>query len=222
MKNYLRDSLMKGEVLLRTERIKNFAVFHWIVFGICAIALGFSCVYFFGAERPDYNLIWLIVIFSFIGIFSFCAALLSISQTGNELGLTNNRLIGKIGLISVKLMDAPLDRIQNVSISYGLLGRILDFGTVSVNTASGLFVFPYVEKPEQCRMQILSQIEKYKEKMFKETYDKFNNFDQKMKYDNKVNGSLEDRFKKLKELYDSGMLTESEYNKKREELIKQI
>lgn len=63
-------------------------------------------------------------------------------------------------------------------------------------------------------MQILSQIEKYKEKMFKETYDKFNNFDQKMKYDNKVNRSLEDRFKKLKELYDSGMLTESEYNKK--------
>ena len=59
-------------------------------------------------------------------------------------------------------------------------------------------------------------------KMFKGTYDKFNNFDQKMKYDNKVNGSLEDRFKKLKELYNSGMLTESEYNKKREELIKQI
>ena len=47
-----------------------------------------------------------------------------------ELAITNKRLIGKVGVANTQALDAPLNKIQNVSVSQGFWGKIFNYGTV--------------------------------------------------------------------------------------------
>lgn len=136
------------------------------------------------------------------------AIYVSVLVKKNELVLTSNRLFGtcKSGVLEVKTMDAPLDKIQNVSTTYGILGKSLGYGSIQINTAGGVFIFGYIDAPDRYKSMIMEQIEKYKEKC-----------DEKPKHFNPT-----DELKKLKELFDIGILTETEYKEKRDAMEKLI
>lgn len=51
--------------------------------------------------------------------------------------LTNKRLYRKTGSLSESTESAPLSKIQNTSLSKGIIGSSRGFGTVSVSTAAG-------------------------------------------------------------------------------------
>lgn len=46
----------------------------------------------------------------------------------SELAITDRRLIGKVGFISRRTFDFPLDTVSSVQIDQGILGRIFNFG----------------------------------------------------------------------------------------------
>lgn len=96
-------------------------------------------------------------------IFAIVTFRLFLMRKSTELGLTTKRLIGKTGILKINTMDAPLDKIQNVSTSYGIIDRILGYGKVQINTAAGVFVFPFVDAPENYKSKVMNQIEYYKE-----------------------------------------------------------
>jgi uncharacterized membrane protein YdbT with pleckstrin-like domain len=50
----------------------------------------------------------------------------------------------------------PLDRVQDVSTSQTVLGRILGYGTVEIDTAgtAGVETFGYVSRPDRVRDQV--------------------------------------------------------------------
>ena len=77
----------------------------------------------------------------------------------DEFVVTNRRVIRKVGLLAREIQHAPLEKIQDVTIEQGLLGRMLGYGTVFVETASekGMLVFPAIASPESLRTHIWGQ-----------------------------------------------------------------
>ena len=78
-----------------------------------------------------------------------------------ELVLTNRRMIGKTGVLNTRSLDAPLDKIQNVAAEQKLLGKIFNYGTVTVHTAAGVFSFDCIKDADAFKNRIMAQIDQY-------------------------------------------------------------
>ena len=100
-----------------------------------------------------------------IGFFTIVFPLIIMFTT--ELGFTNKRILGKVGWLQTKTMDAPLIKINNVSVSNGILGKIFNYGDIRINTSSGDYNFKKIVKPEQFKKQLMAQIEQYDEDRIK-------------------------------------------------------
>lgn len=78
-----------------------------------------------------------------------------------KLIITNKRVNGKTGLINTNELDSPLNKINGVQVKQGLFGKIFNYGTVSITTASTAFNFDYIDKPNEFKNILNNQIEKY-------------------------------------------------------------
>lgn len=78
-----------------------------------------------------------------------------------KLTITTKKITGKTGLINTNQLDSPLNKISGIQIEQGLFGKIFNYGTISVSTASTSFKFPYIDKPADFRTALNNQIEAY-------------------------------------------------------------
>ena len=77
------------------------------------------------------------IVIGLVIIIKNIAKILSIINT--NLAVTNKRVLGKIGVLSIKALDYPIEKIDNISLSAGMWGRIFRYYTLSVkNTGSEL------------------------------------------------------------------------------------
>ena len=80
-----------------------------------------------------------------------------------EYGVTNKRLIMKKGVIRLFIAEIPTDRIESIYCLQGLMGRILNYGTICISGVGGMKpVFYMVCKPYALRRKIVDIIEKNK------------------------------------------------------------
>jgi uncharacterized membrane protein YdbT with pleckstrin-like domain len=54
-----------------------------------------------------------------------------------ELGVTNRRVIGKVGLIARETFEIDHPRVESVNVYQSIMGRFLDYGTVTVRGTGG-------------------------------------------------------------------------------------
>ena len=92
-----------------------------------------------------------------IGFFSIFKAI--IDKRSTDLYITNKKIIGQVGWIKTKTMDAPLNKINNVSIEQGFFGKIFGYGTVRIDTSSGIFDFDYIKDPKGFKTTLMNQID---------------------------------------------------------------
>lgn len=97
------------------------------------------------------------VFFLILGLVA--ASPLLIKRYSTELGVTNKRMIGKRGLIHTQALDSPLNKINNVSVSSGLFGKLTRYGRVRVATSSGAYNSSPICDPEQFRVVLPTQID---------------------------------------------------------------
>lgn len=97
----------------------------------------------------------------FIGVVWIIKDLIKFFTT--KLIITNKRVSGKTGLINTNELDSPLNKINGVQVRQGLFGKIFNYGTVSITTASTVFNFDYIDKPNEFKTILNNQIEKYDE-----------------------------------------------------------
>lgn len=73
-----------------------------------------------------------------------------------EITLTDQRVIQEEGVLVRSSQVIPLDRVQDVTTVQSLIGRLLDYGTVEVDTAGRVTneVLTYVPGPQMLRDQI--------------------------------------------------------------------
>jgi len=80
-----------------------------------------------------------------------------------EFYLTSNRVIRISGIIGRSSISIPLDKIQDISYNYGILGRIFGLGDLVIESAGnfGRISFRYMPSPWRARSRIQEAIDRH-------------------------------------------------------------
>ncbi len=122
-------------VLQPGETIAYRASLHWIIYfvGLVLIlaAIGFAvAAMLLKTEAVRLGLMLAALIALFLGLFQLIRAWIVAVNT--EIIVTTRRVIYKTGFISRNTVEMNLDKVESVLVQQGILGRMLDFGTVII------------------------------------------------------------------------------------------
>jgi uncharacterized membrane protein YdbT with pleckstrin-like domain len=149
--SYVQRVLQPGEVVRHT------ASAHWIVYwpgALCILAAIAAMVW--AGFLPD-NLAkwvhWLAALLTVVAVLFLVREWFGWWTT--EVAVTNFRVIYKTGLIKRTTNEMNMDKVESVKVDQSILGRILDFGTVTIiGTGAGLEALPSVANPIELRNNI--------------------------------------------------------------------
>ena len=153
----MRTPLRKDEqILFETHK-------HWYVLIIpllFALILIFSSIYFFTNLNP---LRWWYFTFPFVAVIYFVFKYYS--WKFDLWVVTNYRVIDEFGVFSINSKESPIDKINNVSYQQSLLGRIMGFGDVQIQTAAEMGETSYsnISRPQKLKEALSNAQELYKE-----------------------------------------------------------
>lgn len=141
MSNYAKNNLTKNEILVKKASLNPISlVFRWIA-GVL--------------------LIWMLFIPTVKAIIATCRFF------STELAITDKRVIGKIGVLNTKSLDAPLNKIQNTSVEQKFLGKIFNYATVRIDTAAGNFTFDGIMRADEFKRALMAQVDEYEDALVK-------------------------------------------------------
>ena len=142
MGNYVESNLTKNEALVKKAEMNTlYLLGQWII-GIL----------FF----------WLLFIPTIKAIIA------TVRFYNMELAITNKRVVGKVGVFNTKALDAPLNKVQNVSVYQTLGGKIFNYSTISISTAAGNFTFSAVKNADAFKNMLLAQADQFDEDRIKQ------------------------------------------------------
>jgi len=160
----MRTTLREGEEV-------NYQILrHWIImvkpFIIFAISI-FAFIWMMLSEtRFAHNFF-----FMSLCLMVFCGLLFwySIAERNVDIWVvTNQRVIDETGLFNQKVKVSPLDKINNVECNQDIIGRMLGYGTVEIQTAAeqGATINQYVSKPKELRNAIDNMQERLRQSQY--------------------------------------------------------
>jgi len=104
-------------------------------------------------RRPQF---WLKAIFS-LGIWLLW-------WRSNYIALTKRSIIRRRGVFTKEERAVPLSQVQDISISYGIIRRMLGHGDIRIETAGTAgteIVMHNIDKPEEFRSLVFKQIDEF-------------------------------------------------------------
>jgi uncharacterized membrane protein YdbT with pleckstrin-like domain len=143
---YVDTNLVANEKVIRMGKV------HWGIYIPGAIWAGLGILFMTGDAAP------IGVFFFLIGAILLLRAFLYSVST--ELAVTDKRVIAKFGLIRRQTIELLHSKVEGLTVDQGILGRILNFGTVVVNgTGSGRTPIRGISEPLEFRKSALTEIE---------------------------------------------------------------
>ncbi len=111
--SYIEKNLMNGENILYRGKL------HWIVF-LWPVVWFIVAIMLFRSGSDTAAAGGLFVLIAIVtGIASF------INYKTSEFGITNKRVIGKVGFIRRNSLEVLLNKVEGIQVKQGILGRIL-------------------------------------------------------------------------------------------------
>ena len=161
--NFYKIDMMEGEEIIKHSQIHNGCLIPpLIVIGI-GFLWGMITLFTVLASYSWYYNPAGVIVFGFLNIFTIVGAIWFviryIAYKTNDLILTNKRVFGKCGLISTTQMQSPLNKIDSVSYSNGLIGKLIGYGTVKIATTSSVFKFRFIREGQTLYNDIFNQLE---------------------------------------------------------------
>lgn len=145
--SYAEKSLASDEFVVYKTSL------HWIIFSrwvVLAILLIFI--------SSIINIVSLGLVLSLIPLIGLIASFIEYSTS--EFAVINKRIMVKIGWIKRISLEMYLDKVESILVNQGILGRILNYGTIIIIGVGGTREpFKNVENPLELRKKILEQIE---------------------------------------------------------------
>jgi uncharacterized membrane protein YdbT with pleckstrin-like domain len=140
--SYVDKHLQAGETVIYRTAV------HWIVYAPAAVLLFAATAAAILGVDP--------MITVFLGAFAALAGLSGwIRRLSTELAVTDRRVITKIGLIRRTTMEMNRSKVESVVVEQGILGRLLDYGTVIVKgTGGGMEPLSTIDRPLDFRGKI--------------------------------------------------------------------
>ena len=82
-----------------------------------------------------------------------------IRSISSEFAVTNKRVLVKVGLVRRHSLELLLQKVEGIGVDQGILGRILDYGTITVSGTGGTReAFRMIASPLEFRRQVQSSI----------------------------------------------------------------
>ena len=111
MTSYASRILVEGEQLIHLAHLSLWSQFVLILAGIILL--------------PAFGLGLLLLLWAWL-----------VCRT-TEIAITNKRIISKRGIISRSTMELRLDKIESIKVDQGMLGRIFNFGSITIAGTGG-------------------------------------------------------------------------------------
>ena len=148
--NYVESNLRKGEQVIAEAKISFLWLIPAIVWAVILIAIGI--VFYISPdillgksmsaqdiEKSGQVLVIILIFFVASGALVFFARFLQMVTT--HLVVTDKRVIGKVGVFSVKTMDIPIEKVDNCAYDAKFLGNLFKYYTVTLKSASGNYTY---------------------------------------------------------------------------------
>lgn len=146
--SYIEKNLMNGENIFYTSKL-HWAVFLWPVLWLIIALIFFSG----GSDSAPIGVLFILIAIA-TSISSF------ISYKTSEFGITNKRVIVKVGFIRRNSLEVLLNKVEGIQVNQGILGRILGFGSITVSGTGGTKdPFHKIDAPLEFRKKVQEQIE---------------------------------------------------------------
>ena len=78
-----------------------------------------------------------------------------------KLSHNGKRVRGEIGILKKTSMDSPISKITSIKVTQGILGRMLNYGTISINLSGDAsdYVFDYIDNPNDFKNSLMKFME---------------------------------------------------------------
>jgi uncharacterized membrane protein YdbT with pleckstrin-like domain len=208
---YINTLLGENEKMLLVTRQHWFVLFGAVLTEIFFIVVLLAVTIALSLSLPQYGFL-----ISVIGFILILIPLVSMVRDiliwfNRQYIVSNRRVIQVNGIINKNVIDSSLEKVNDVRLSQSFLGRIFNYGSVEILTASelGANLFQKIEDPVHFKTAMLNA----KEKM---GYHE-NGFQQKP-----VSQDIPDMIAKLDELRKQGIVTEEEFVQKKKTLLTKL
>jgi uncharacterized membrane protein YdbT with pleckstrin-like domain len=130
-------------ILQPEERVLASGQLHWIIYRYAAVAIIFS-ILLFSIAHISQRTPMLAKIMAVAAILTLAAAAcLTVAAWFNqwitEIAVTNLRVIYKHGFIRRHTAEMNMDKIESVTVTQSILGRMLDYGSIHIRgTGAGM------------------------------------------------------------------------------------
>lgn len=160
--SYIENNLLKDEKLIYFIRP------HWVVFAssFWGVVLGLL-VLIASPSALDIQLIGSFSIKTFSALVLFALAVYWFIESliyfkTSEYGVTNKRVLIKIGWIQRTSLELFLDKVEGVLVDQSIIGRIFNYGTITIIGTGGTNDrFPLIPNPLEFRKNTQQQVELY-------------------------------------------------------------
>ena len=143
---YIDDNLMVGEQVV--YRVKH----HWIIFQwpvlLLFVGLAISLV------AAEFSYLFMGVV---LAILTCIPPLIAFKTS--EFGVTNKRVIVKVGWIQRHSVETLLTKVEGIQVNQEILGRILNYGSITISgTGGSRDPFHKIVAPLEFRRKVQEQI----------------------------------------------------------------
>jgi uncharacterized membrane protein YdbT with pleckstrin-like domain len=148
-----KNQLLPGESLVILARQHPLVLFRPILLNIVSLTALVVLSHIF--HTPLFMVFFIIPLLGFLWLF--------LAWRKREYILTDRRVVKQEGVFSISSFDAPLDKINNVFHRQSMMGRLLKYGEVGLETASeqGTTIFDFLSHPLDFKNAIVRQREMY-------------------------------------------------------------
>jgi uncharacterized membrane protein YdbT with pleckstrin-like domain len=142
-------------VLQPGEQVRHMSSIHWIVYWPGILVSLLAVVAYWCSETQQWPGIWRFTAYA----LALVAVVLLIQQWFQwwitEIAVTNRRVICKKGLIRRQTNEMNTDKVESVQIDQSIVGRILDYGNVTIlGTGEGFGSLRTIASPIALRNSI--------------------------------------------------------------------
>jgi len=139
--SYIETTLSDGETVIYQAKVSLWSF--WRIFFMAALLF----------------LAWAMYAEGIFGIFLVVVGVslllhIWIRYISTELAITNKKVVAKFGFIRRETYEINLERVEGVQVIQGIVGRILEYGSVKVSSAGEQAPVPYIKNPVQFRREV--------------------------------------------------------------------
>ncbi len=147
---------MTGETMIYNAKL------HWIIFSRTVVLFIISLIMFIISRNDDVLISkGAIIIGTAVLVIAIISGIMSlIKYLTSEFGITNKRILIKIGFIRRSVFELLLTKVEGIQVHQGILGRLLGYGSIIVGgTGSSKEPFHTISAPLEFRKNVQEQID---------------------------------------------------------------